>query len=79
MQINDHLIIIIGQFKCRKRIQDANNLKATFAGESQANRRYPYFAQNAKIEAYNDVSAFSALLRKAKLDMRIATLCISKN
>ena len=34
-----------------------NNLKAAFAGESQANRRYLYFAQKADIEGYNDVSA----------------------
>ncbi len=34
-----------------------NNLKAAFAGESQANRRYLYFAQKADIEGYNDVAA----------------------
>src|SRR6202008_1501242 len=33
------------------------NLKAAFAGEIQANRRYLYFAQKADIEGYNDVSA----------------------
>ena len=33
------------------------NLKAAFAGESQANRRYLYFAQKADIEGYNDVAA----------------------
>ena len=33
------------------------NLKEAFAGESQANRRYLYFAQKADIEGYNDVSA----------------------
>ena len=33
------------------------NLKDAFAGESQANRRYLYFAQKADIEGYNDVSA----------------------
>ena len=33
------------------------NLKAAFAGESQANRRYLYFAQKAAVEGYNDVSA----------------------
>ena len=32
-------------------------LKAAFAGESQANRHYLYFAQKADIEGYNDVSA----------------------
>ena len=34
-----------------------DNLKAAFAGESQANRRYLYFAQKADVEGYNDVSA----------------------
>ena len=33
------------------------NLKAAFAGESQANRRYLYFANKADIEGYNDVAA----------------------
>ena len=33
------------------------NLKAAFAGESQANRRYLYFAQKADVEGHNDVSA----------------------
>ena len=33
------------------------NLKAAFAGESQANRRYLYFAQKADIEGFNDVAA----------------------
>ncbi len=34
----------------------AKNLADAFAGESQANRRYLYFAQKADIEGYNDVS-----------------------
>src|ERR1700674_824760 len=33
------------------------NLKAAFAGESQANRRYLSFAQKADVEGFNDVSA----------------------
>ncbi len=33
------------------------NLKDAFSGESQANRRYLYFAAKADIEGYNDVSA----------------------
>ena len=33
------------------------NLKEAFAGESQANRRYLYFANKADIEGFNDVSA----------------------
>lgn len=32
------------------------NLKAAFAGESQANRRYLYFAQKADVEGANDVA-----------------------
>ena len=33
------------------------NLKEAFAGESQANRRYLYFAGKADVEGYNDVSS----------------------
>ena len=33
-----------------------DNLKAGFAGESQANRRYLYFARHADIEGYPDVA-----------------------
>jgi rubrerythrin len=33
------------------------NLKEAFAGESQANRRYLYFAQKADVEGYNDVAS----------------------
>ncbi len=40
-----------------KGTQTEENLKAAFAGESQANRRYLYFAQKADVEGYNDVSA----------------------
>ena len=32
------------------------NLKAAFAGESQANRRYLYFSKQADIEGYPDVA-----------------------
>lgn len=37
------------------RTQD--NLKEAFSGESQANRRYLYFAQKADVEGYNDISS----------------------
>ena len=37
--------------------QTEQNLKDAFAGESQANRRYLYFAAKADVEGYNDVSA----------------------
>ena len=33
------------------------NLKDAFAGESQANRRYLYFAGKADVEGFNDVAA----------------------
>ena len=33
------------------------NLKDAFAGESQANRRYLYFAAKADVEGFNDVAA----------------------
>ena len=32
------------------------NLKDAFAGESQANRRYLYFANRADVEGFNDVA-----------------------
>ena len=32
------------------------NLKDAFSGESQANRRYVYFAAKADVEGYNDVA-----------------------
>ncbi len=32
------------------------NLKAAFAGESQANRRYLYFAKNADVEGHPDLA-----------------------
>ena len=34
-----------------------DNLKEAFSGESQANRRYLYFAQKADIEGHADVAA----------------------
>ena len=33
-----------------------DNLKAAFAGESQANRRYLYFAKMADVEGYPDIA-----------------------
>jgi hypothetical protein len=38
-----------------------DNLKAAFAGESRANRRYLYFASNADVEGHNDVSGDPAI------------------
>jgi rubrerythrin len=40
-----------------KNSKTEKNLKEAFAGESQANRRYLYFAQKADIEGYNDVAS----------------------
>ena len=40
-----------------KGTQTEENLKAAFAGESQANRRYLYFAQKADVEGYPDAAA----------------------
>jgi rubrerythrin len=41
--------------KALKGTKTHENLKAAFAGESQANRRYLYFARRADIEGYPDV------------------------
>src|SRR5918999_887369 len=43
--------------KALKGTKTHDNLKAAFAGESQANRRYLYFAAKADVEGHNDVSA----------------------
>jgi rubrerythrin len=40
-----------------KNSKTENNLKEAFAGESQANRRYLYFAQKADVEGHNDVAS----------------------
>ena len=40
-----------------KGTETEQNLKDAFAGESQANRRYLYFAQKAEVEGFNDVAA----------------------
>jgi rubrerythrin len=37
--------------------QTEENLKKAFAAESQASRRYLYFAQKADVEGYPDISA----------------------
>ena len=41
--------------KSLKNTKTHGNLKEAFAGESQANRRYLYFARRADIEGYPDV------------------------
>ena len=40
-----------------KGTKTGQNLKDAFAGESEANRRYLYFAQKADVEGFNDVAA----------------------
>lgn len=42
------------EFKTSKTLE---NLKAAFAGESQANRRYLYFSKQADVEGLADVSS----------------------
>jgi rubrerythrin len=42
--------------KLTKGSKTHDNLKAAFAGESQANRRYLYFAKVADVEGYPDVA-----------------------
>jgi rubrerythrin len=44
----------MGDLKSSKTFE---NLKEAFAGESQANRRYLYFAQKADIEGHPDIAA----------------------
>src|SRR6201982_4067356 len=41
--------------KSLKGTKSFENLKEAFAGESQANRRYLYFARRADIEGYPDI------------------------
>jgi len=43
-----------------------DNLKGAFAGESQANRRYLYFARTADIEGYPDVGGLFRDTSEAK-------------
>jgi rubrerythrin len=47
----------MGTMAALKNSKTEKNLKYAFAGESQANRRYLYFAQKADVEGFNDVAA----------------------
>jgi len=49
------------------------SLKAAFAGESKANRRYLYFANMADIEGAPEVATYSVTLPKVRLAMHTAT------
>jgi rubrerythrin len=51
---NHHQEMTMAQLKGSR---TEENLKAAFAGESQANRRYLYFANKADVEGQNDVAA----------------------
>ncbi len=55
--ISLHLHYNKGDMMDIKESKTAENLKAAFAGESQANRRYLYFAQKADVEGAPDVAA----------------------
>ena len=54
------------------------NLKDAFAGESQANRRYLYFAAKADVEGFNDVSAVFRSTAEARPVMRTDTSSTSR-
>ena len=43
------------------------SLKDAFAGESQANRRYLYFANKADVEGQNDVAIFNKQVKEKML------------
>ena len=49
------------------------NLKHAFAGESQANRRYLYFARRADIEGYPDVGGLFRTSPRRKPAMPLDT------
>jgi rubrerythrin len=52
------LYLLLGVIKMAlKGSKTEQNLKDAFSGESQANRRYLYFAAKADVEGYNDVAA----------------------
>ena len=42
------------------------NLKAAFAGESQANRRYLYFAKQARQDGFAEIAEWFETLAKAE-------------
>ncbi len=61
-----------------KNSKTEQHLKDAFAGESQANRRYLYFAQKADVEGFNDVAPYSARPPKARPAMPMAIWNFSK-
>ena len=59
--------------KSLKGTKSHDNLKGAFAGESQANRRYLYFARRADIEGSLISEACSAIHPRQKLATRSGT------
>jgi len=51
-------------------------LKDAFAGESQANRRYLYFANQCDVLGEPDMAALFRSTAEERLDMRMATWII---
>ena len=49
------------------------NLKDAFAGESQANRRYLYFASKADVEGYTTSRQYLGQPLKGRLGMHMGT------
>jgi len=64
--------------KTLKGTKTHDNLKAAFAGESQANRRYLYFANKADVEGQNDVAALFRSTAEARPVTRTATSTTSR-
>jgi rubrerythrin len=56
-RVSSQIVITRGRTMRLKDSKTAENLKHAFASESQANRRYLYFAQRADIEGHQNVAA----------------------
>ena len=56
-----------------------DNLKAAFAGESQANRRYLYFAQKADVEGYNDVAGSTSMKSRCPWAWPVSPSAVERN
>ena len=54
--------------------QTIENLKAAFAGESQANRRYLYFAKVADVEGYPDIAVVVVVHEREQQRETVAVL-----
>ncbi len=53
------------------------NLKAAFAGESQARNKYTYYAEVARLEGYHYIASYSKRLLKMRSSMqRITSRCL---